>query len=108
MKKMIILIKLFFLSMILAKKFQKDLCKVMFREEKETGYLNQKDFSGIRERAKAGLAEALPRTEAMLTVAIGSSRTLKYDEDHSSEINSASKILTTGEVKSSTAKWWVL
>ena len=110
MKKLINRIRSYFsilvLSAVLVNSFRKGIKAVLFREEKEAGYLSHDQFDTCLSRAKAIIMEAVKNPLKILALAIAFHREKFHGEDHSKEINDLSRQMTDKEVKLSTQSWW--
>lgn len=110
MKKLLMKIRsyisILILVNVLVNSFRKGLKEVLFREEKEAGYLNHDQFDTCMSRAKAILMEAIKRPLNILALAIAEHRKKFHKEDHSKEIKDLSRQMSTKEVKLSTRGWW--
>lgn len=94
------------LSHELGKIFEEEFQKVLEKEVNDPKYLSQDDFENCMDRAKAGVAEALPKVEKFLATAIAAHRIEKHGEPLEEELKTYSEGLTEQEVAISTQGWW--
>lgn len=105
-KKIRSYISILILANVLVKSFRKGIKEVLFREEKEAGYLSHDQFDTCTSRAKAILTEAIKRPLNILALAIAEHREKFHGENHYKEKNDLSRQMTTKEVSISTRGWW--
>ena len=91
---------------VLVKSFRKGLKEVLFREEKEAGYLSQDQFSTCMLRAKAIIMEAIDKPLHVLALAIALHREKFHGETCYKEKQEISRQMSAKEVKLSTRGWW--
>ena len=91
------------LSKALADIFEREFQKVFEKEQLEKDYLNQDDYDTCRDRAVAGINDALPEVIDFLAAAIATHRELDHSEDHTEEVATLSTSAVSGV---GTMSWW--
>jgi hypothetical protein len=105
-KRIASFISILILAHVLIRSFAKELRKVLFKEEKEAGYLSHDQFDTCMSRSKAILLEAVKRAVNILAVGIAEHREKFHGESHTKEIKEISRQMTAKEVKISRWGWW--